>query len=89
MIEAAPRLAEWITNHPLGKDPDSPIWINQSTNGKNQALKEIGLRRLVKKVAKDAHVNKRIFPYLFRHTRNTELATILRVADENVRRLDC
>jgi integrase len=52
----------------------SPLWVNESNFQKNSALKEKGLRDLVKLIAKRAHIEKRIWPYLFRHSRNTELA---------------
>lgn len=71
-----PLLAEWLENHPL-KENGAPVWVNLSTSGKYAALRQVGLRRTVKKIAKSAGITKRIWPYLFRHTRNTQLSTSL------------
>jgi integrase/recombinase XerD len=65
-----------MENHPL-KDSGAPLWVNLSTSGKYAPLQPTGLGRILKRIAKDAQANKRIRPYLFRHTRNTELSTKL------------
>jgi integrase/recombinase XerD len=76
IITSSPILANWLENHPL-KDSGAPLWVNLSTSGRYAALQPTGLRRILKRIANDAQVKKRIWPYLFRHTRNTELSTML------------
>ena len=73
VIKASPHLATWIENHPV-KDLESSLWINESTNSKSQGLKWQGLNRLLKRAARDANVKKRMYAYVFRHSRNTDLA---------------
>jgi integrase/recombinase XerD len=78
-VEDYSDLADWVLReHPVRNDPEAPLWINESTNSKNQALKYMGLCRRLKKLVKKARIeNKRVYPYLFRHTRNTDWANRL------------
>ena len=76
VVNASPLLANWIKNHPL-KDEESPIWIDLSTNTRYQPLLWIGLKRHVKRLARSASIQKRVNPYLFRHTRLTHLARFM------------
>ncbi len=76
VINAGPLLANWIENHPL-KDRDAPLWVDMSRNTQDKPLKWAGFNRLIKRLVKNAGVQKSISPYLFRHTRLTELANTL------------
>jgi integrase/recombinase XerD len=76
LVVSAPFLANWMENHPL-KNAEATLWPNLSTSGGYRALCQTGLRRLVKRIAGSAKIEKRIWPYLFRHTRNTELSLVL------------
>jgi integrase/recombinase XerD len=73
VINASPLLANWIENHPL-RDRDAPLWVDQSSNTTFEQLKATGWRKIVKRWAKEARLEKRVTPYLFRHTRLTHLA---------------
>ncbi len=77
VINASPHLANWIENHPLKKHTESPLWIAFDNNRKGDALQPVGLRKIVKRVSVRAHLQKHVWPYLFRHSRNTELATMV------------
>jgi integrase len=76
VINAAPLLADWIANHPR-KQKDAPLWVDLSGDTTYQQLKYIGLAKLVKRIAKNAGVGKRVNPYIFRHTRLTHPSKIL------------
>lgn len=72
IVNAVPLLANWIENHPL-KDRDAPLWVDLSANTRYEPLGQVGLNRLLRRLASKAHIEKRIWPYLFRHTRITDL----------------
>ncbi|MDV3244731.1 MAG: tyrosine-type recombinase/integrase [Nitrososphaerales archaeon] len=76
VINAAPLLANWIENHPL-PERDAPLWIDQSRNTRNTALKWTGLIKIVKRWREMARIEKTVTPYVFRHTRATHLAKIM------------
>lgn len=52
--------------------PNSGLWVH----GKG-LLKETGLREILRRVARRSGIQKRVYPYLFRHSRLTELGKIL------------
>lgn len=77
IIASAPKLSSWLENHPLGKDPNAPLWVNLSTRNRNQNLSYAATKVMLKKVAQKAEIKKRIYPHLFRHSRATFLANFL------------
>ncbi|MDV3277096.1 MAG: tyrosine-type recombinase/integrase [Nitrososphaerales archaeon] len=76
VINAAPLLANWIENHPV-PERDAPLWIDQSRNTRNTAIKWTGLIKIVKRWRESAKIEKTVTPYVFRHTRATHLAKIM------------
>lgn len=77
IIASASALAAWISIHPLRSNTDSPLWVSLGTNSRDLPLKHRTACDLLKKLARIAHVNKRIYPHLFRHSRATRLANHL------------
>lgn len=73
VIQAAPLLANWIANHPV-KDRDALLWVDLSPATSYRVLGWIGLQRLVRRAGKAANIQKRVHPYIFRHSRLTHLA---------------
>ncbi len=73
VVNTTPLLANWIENHPLN-DMDAPPWIDLSSNTTCRAFRRTGLRKVIKRLAKSAHIQKRVNAYIFRHTRLTHLA---------------
>ncbi len=54
------------------KKPESPLWIELGTSSNHETgLTISGLQIMIKKTAKKAGIQRRIYPYLFRHTRAT------------------
>lgn len=76
VLNATPLLADWIANHPLS-DKDAPLWVDMSNDTKYEPLHWLGLRKLVGRIAKRAGVEKRVNPYIFRHTMLTHLSKTL------------
>ena len=77
VIAAASALASWLNIHPLRNDLNAPLWVGVGTVGRYEPLNYDGVRALLKRLAKRAGLNKRIYTHLLRHTRATELANIL------------
>jgi hypothetical protein len=74
---STPALAAWLSIHPFRNDPDASVWIGIGTVGKNKPLTYAGASSMLKRLAKKAGLKKRIYTHLMRHSRATELATIL------------
>lgn len=82
LLASAPLLAQWLENHPLRDDADSPLWVtkfNRSARNENgyAQLGYAAVNKLLDTLAKKAKIGKRIHPHLFRHTRATHLANKL------------
>jgi len=87
IVSSAPLLSEYINNHPL-RGSESYLWvtihnktsIHNKTRGKNETWMRIGsqtVRKLLHNVAKEANINKNVYPHLLRHSRATHLAGVL------------
>jgi integrase/recombinase XerD len=74
---STPALASWLSVHPFRNDPESSLWIGVGTVGRNKPLSYAGARALLRRLAKKTGLKKRIYTRLMRHSRATELATIL------------
>ena len=73
VMAAAPLLARYLEQHPFREDPDAPLFCALRRNlGAPLALE--GLRKIIRRAAKTAGIKKRVYPYLFRHSRLTGLA---------------
>ena len=77
VIASAPKLQQWIENHPLKTDPNAPLWVTVGTNSRNKVWNYGTAKEVLKKLVKKAGIKKRIYPHLFRHTRATHLANHL------------
>ncbi len=71
-----PRLALWIDNHPERDNPESPLWVTVRGDKVKQMSEASALNRL-KDAAKRAGIKKRVWLYLFRHSRITPASTKL------------
>ncbi|MBU0591932.1 MAG: tyrosine-type recombinase/integrase [Candidatus Micrarchaeota archaeon] len=76
IISSAPILANWIDIHPYKNDPESIVWYPNATNRRNhrKVMKHQSVYVLIRKLANDAGVSKRVYPHLFRHSRATAMA---------------
>lgn len=77
ICESVPDLKFWINVHPRNEGKDSPLWVSISHNGFGQRMVSGSIQFLVDLVARRAGIKRKIFPHLFRHSRLTELASIM------------
>jgi site-specific recombinase XerD len=77
IIASAPKLAQWLENHPLKNKPEAPLWVVIGTRNRGAMLSYAAAKATLKKTAKRAGLKKRIYPHLFRHSRATFLANFL------------
>lgn len=80
IVKSSELLRKWIFMHPYRNLPESPLWI--SSNWK-KITSYRHFRRILKRTSKAIGINKRIYPYLFRHSRATHLANFLTEAQMN------
>lgn len=71
IIESEPYLREWLNLHPLRNDQEAYLFISLKQTGKYVLY--AGLSKVVKKASKSAGITKRVYPYIFRHSRITHL----------------
>ena len=77
---SAPRLATWLDNHPDGKNLKSPLWVMYS-RGKIHQMSYSSARGRLKRSVDRAGIKKRVWLYLFRHSRITPASTKLTYAE--------
>ena len=70
---SVPYLRRWLENHP-NPDPDSYVWLNQYRRG---PLSYDSFRVHIKRIMKKAGVKAKRIPYIFRHSRATELCPVM------------
>jgi integrase/recombinase XerD len=80
LLSSVGYLTRWINSHPYRNDPESPLWLDirkPDKSGKNKLMAYSNCVILLKRLAKRAKVNKRIYPHVFRHSRATFLANFM------------
>lgn len=75
-VFSTPYLNQWLSLLP--KEPEHPLWPYDRGPG---YLKREGLRKILRSTAEKAKLKKRVYPYLFRHTRATLNATFMTEAE--------
>ncbi len=78
IISSASVLASWINSHPKAKDPEAWLWLQYKNNTiTDKCLRHGTIYATLRKIAKRAGIQKKIYPHLFRHSRATNLANKL------------
>lgn len=72
-IQVVPFLQKWVNEHPENNNPEAYLWHSQQT----KLLTYNRIVAIIKQAAKDAGIKKRIYAHLFRHSRATQLASIM------------
>ena len=72
LIFSSPMLVEWINNHPLRHNPESPLWPKKTKI--NEPMNYALARKLLQTLARKAKIKKRVNPHSFRHARATILS---------------
>lgn len=70
LVESAPELKRWLDAHPEGDNPEAALCWSQ----KGGSLARYSWSRILKGLASKAGIEKRVHPYLLRHSRVTHLA---------------
>ena len=73
LVRAIPYLRAWLQVHPAAGDSDVPLFAHVY-RGQLGAVSTSGLATRFRRLGKRAGLKRRINPYMFRHTRLTELA---------------
>jgi len=73
VVSSAPLLQQWINEHPKNDNPDAYLWYHP----RGEFLCYNAIRAILQKAARRAGIKKRIHPHLFRHSRATQLASIM------------
>ena len=72
LFSSVPYLREWLNTNCKNKKPDEPLFLN--IGYQHQRLTYKVVQAMIRKIAKDAEITKRVHPHLFRHSRLTQLA---------------
>ncbi len=89
IVMAAPYLTRWMQHHPhydmnKGKpDPNAFVFVNIGSPGYGEPMEYKMLSKVIKKAAKNAGIDKRVYPHILRHSRATVLANYLTEAQMN------
>lgn len=73
LVSSTPHLVAWLNNHAEKQNPHAPLWVDIGTKQHKQ-MTYAAMRKLVKESFKRAGVNKKAYPYVFRHSRANQLA---------------
>jgi integrase/recombinase XerD len=81
LIRSAPNLAAWIDAHPYRENQNAPLWIKIDRRYYGEMLTYAGARMIIKRRCEMAHLSKRVWLNLFRHSEATETARFLTEAE--------
>jgi len=73
LIRAIPYLRAWLQVHPARGDPDAPLFA-RVYRGRVGPVTVDALDNAFRRLRRRAGIKRRVYPYMFRHTRLTELA---------------
>lgn len=73
IVQSAKFLKRWINLHPFKDYPEYPLFVNCN----NDVLTHQIVRKILRRLAKRIKLKKRIYPYLFRHSRISHTGNFL------------
>jgi len=65
LVSCRKHLAVWINYHPLKDEPDAPLWSNIKCDGSKPLIGQT-VNDILKRIAADIGIRKRVYPHLFR-----------------------
>jgi site-specific recombinase XerD len=74
IISATPFLVKWMDSHPDNANPYAPLWVNIGTKDYHKQMTYEGIRKVLIETFQKAGIKKRCNPYIFRHSRASQLA---------------
>jgi len=83
MVEGSQDLLLWIRQHPMGNNPDAPLWIDKEGNRLTYNAWYIQLKGILKR----AKITKKYHSHIFRHERVTETDLKLGMTDAIKRKM--
>lgn len=80
IVNAAPYLQAWMNVHPLREDPNTPVWYSDREGRRKggRGISKSFAYGLIRRSARKAGIKKKIHPHVLRHSRLTQLATLLK-----------
>jgi len=79
LVDSQVYLTEWLKIHPEPENPNAPLFVEAYKP--NEPITTDSIYHLVRRMARRAKIQKKVFPHLFRHSRTTHL---LRTLSEQV-----
>ena len=76
VIGSARWLAKWLRQHPTKNDPQAPVWVRLDRTQATQ-MSYANARAVLQDCIRRAGISKRVWFYLFRHSRGTYASTRL------------
>ncbi|MEM3154442.1 MAG: tyrosine-type recombinase/integrase [Candidatus Woesearchaeota archaeon] len=74
IISATAYLVKWLDIHPDNANPYAPLWVNIGTKNYHKQSTYETIRKVLIETFKKAGIKKRCHPYIFRHSRASQLA---------------
>ncbi len=74
LLASTSLLSAWLNVHPRKSDPEAPLFPNFDNKNPFRFLTYASFRKILKTAVDKAGIRRKIYPYLFRHSRLTELA---------------
>ena len=75
LVFAASYIDHYMRQHPERNYPDAPLWLTNRQN-EHRGLAYGTIYGIIRDIAKQAGITKRVHPHLFRHTAATQLSKI-------------
>jgi len=77
LVHSIPSLAGWLAVHPFKDNPGAPLWPNISYRNYGEPLTYAAARSMIHRRCRMAHLSKRVYLNLFRHTEATITANFM------------
>lgn len=74
IISATSYLVKWLDIHPDNSNPYAPLWVNIGTKSYHKQMSYEGIRKVLISAFEKANIKKPCHPYIFRHSRASQLA---------------
>jgi len=74
LIHSAPTLQHWLEHHRFQDDPSAPLFYSSRGAATGKPLTGVTIQWIIRTVAREAGIKKRVYPHLLRHSRFTHLS---------------